>query len=102
MSFNISIDKLKEEKSPLVTFWIKKVTVESLHSKADLSQASVKIAKSEVIYQKEEGPELPDMTIKRKTKQNQNQIPKDLRLAEKNREKWMVAIWYHTNPQKIT
>lgn len=72
MSFNIFIGKLKEEKSPMVTFWVNKVTVKSLHSKVDLSQASFKTAKSEVIYQKEEGPELPDLTIKKTEKKNKN------------------------------
>lgn len=105
MSFNIFIDKLKEEKSPVVTFWVNKVTVKSLHSEVDLSQTSFKTAKSEVIYQKEEGPELPDLTIKKTEKKKKNtkkpQTLKDLRLAEKNRQKWMVAIWYHTKPHKI-
>jgi len=47
MSFNIFIDKLKEEKSLLITLWINKVTVKSLHNKA-----AFKIAESEAIYQK--------------------------------------------------
>lgn len=51
--------------------------MKSLHSKTDLFQASFKLSKSQVIYQKEEGLELPDLTIFKKEKK----ILKDTKIS---------------------